>query len=87
MNVLVPFLEHGFEVMVRSRLRGVWVRGEPPVGPAVWAANHHSWWDPFVAHVLVTRAGRRAALVMDDATWRGSASFDSSAWWRPAGYW
>jgi len=47
-------------------MRGVWVRGNPPVGPAVWAANHHSWWDPFVAHALLGLAGRDTGVVMDD---------------------
>jgi 1-acyl-sn-glycerol-3-phosphate acyltransferase len=65
-NLKVRLLRRGFEFMVRTSLRGVWVRGDPPVGRAVWAANHHSWWDPFVAQVMLDRAGRGAALVMDD---------------------
>lgn len=63
---MAAFLGEGLDLMVRAGLRGVWVRGDPPRGPAVWAANHHSWWDPFVAHVLLRRAGREAGLVMDD---------------------
>lgn len=47
-------------------MRGVWVRGDPPAGPAVWAANHHSWWDPFVAHAVLGVAGRDTGVVMDD---------------------
>jgi hypothetical protein len=50
---------------VRSGLAGIWVRGQIPVGPAVLAANHHSWWDPFVAVEVVTRARRRPTLLMD----------------------
>jgi hypothetical protein len=50
---------------VRGGLAGVWVRGRLPAGPAVLAANHHSWWDPFVAVEVVTGAGCRAALLMD----------------------
>lgn len=50
--------------MVRGRLRGVWVRGALPSGPVVWAANHHSWWDPFVADVLVRAGGRTIGVVM-----------------------
>lgn len=50
---------------VRGGLAGIWVRGQVPAGPAVLAANHHSWWDPFVAVEVVTRARRRAVLLMD----------------------
>jgi hypothetical protein len=50
--------------MVRRGLRGVWLRGELPPGPFVWAANHHSWWDPFVASALLDRFGRTACLIM-----------------------
>ncbi len=57
-------LRRGFAGMVRRGLRGVWVRGQPPPGPFVWAANHHSWWDPFVASVLLDRWGRTACLIM-----------------------
>lgn len=53
--------------MAKGRLRGIWVRGSVPRGHAVWAANHHSWWDPFIADVVVTRAGGTTALIMDDA--------------------
>jgi len=36
---------------VRKSLRGVWLRGEmPPCG--VIAANHHSWWDGYLAAEL-----------------------------------
>jgi hypothetical protein len=50
---------------VRGGLAGVWVRGVIPAGPAVLAANHHSWWDPFIALELAARARRRSALLMD----------------------
>jgi 1-acyl-sn-glycerol-3-phosphate acyltransferase len=66
MTVLVPFLRHGFDFMVRSRLRGVWFRGDRPASRSIWAANHHSWWDPFVAHTVLARAGLSGGLVMDD---------------------
>jgi 1-acyl-sn-glycerol-3-phosphate acyltransferase len=57
-------LRHGFGAMARRGLRGVWLRGELPAGPFVWAANHHSWWDPFVAEVVLRSAGRRGCLIM-----------------------
>lgn len=57
--------------MVHARMRGIWVRGDPPSGSSVWAANHHSWWDPFVAHALLGLAGRDTGVVMDDANLAG----------------
>jgi hypothetical protein len=57
-------LRQGFRAMVRRQLRGVWLRGDLPSGPFVWAANHHSWWDPFVAEVVLRSAGRRGCLIM-----------------------
>ncbi|HEU5473314.1 MAG TPA: lysophospholipid acyltransferase family protein [Actinophytocola sp.] len=53
------------EHLVRRGLRGVWLRGRPPAGPFVWAANHHSWWDPFVAAAVVGRLGRAPAVLME----------------------
>ena len=55
-------LLRGFRVMVRRGLRGVWLHGEVPPGPFIWAANHHSWWDPFVAAVLLRRFGHVPCL-------------------------
>jgi 1-acyl-sn-glycerol-3-phosphate acyltransferase len=53
-----------FNRMVRRGLRGVWLRGHVPDGPFVWAANHHSWWDPFLAAAVLGAYGRRGSLVM-----------------------
>jgi 1-acyl-sn-glycerol-3-phosphate acyltransferase len=55
---------------VRGGLAGVWVRGRLPAGPVVWAANHHSWWDPFIAGELLTGAGHRMVLLADVASLR-----------------
>jgi 1-acyl-sn-glycerol-3-phosphate acyltransferase len=55
-----------FGQLVRRNLRGVWVRGELPAGPAVWAANHHSWWDFFVAHAAMRATGRNDLGVLMD---------------------
>lgn len=57
-------LRAGLGRLVQGGLRGVWLRGSLPSGPFVWAANHHSWWDPFVASAVLTRSGRPAALLM-----------------------
>jgi hypothetical protein len=55
---------------VRGGLAGVWVRGRLPAGPVVWAANHHSWWDPFIAGELLAGTGRRMVLLADPANVR-----------------
>jgi hypothetical protein len=55
----------GFEQLVRQGLRGVWLRGELPAGGCVWAANHHSWWDGFLAAAVLRQQRRPAALLMD----------------------
>ena len=52
---------------VRGGLAGLWARGRLPAGPVVWAANHHSWWDPFIAGALLTAAGHRMVLLADVA--------------------
>jgi 1-acyl-sn-glycerol-3-phosphate acyltransferase len=54
-----------FDQLVRGGLRGVWLRGAAPAGGAVWAANHHSWWDGFVANAVLRHLGHHPALVMD----------------------
>jgi hypothetical protein len=61
---LAAVLRRGFVRMVRSGLRGLWVRGTAPPAPFVWAANHHSWWDPFVAAAVLGRRRERASLLM-----------------------
>ncbi len=50
--------------LVQRNLRGVWVRGDLPAGPAVWVSNHHSWWDFFVAVATLRSAGRTDTWVM-----------------------
>lgn len=57
-------MHRALDLVVRAGLRGVWLRGPLPPGPFVWAANHHSWWDPFVAMVLLHRLGRRPSVLM-----------------------
>ncbi len=58
-------LRFGLDRLVRGGVRGVWVRGTLPEGPIVWAANHHSWWDGFVAVSLLRADARDFALLMD----------------------
>jgi len=63
--VSARLLGMGFRQLVRHGLRGVWVRGELPAGSCIWAANHHSWWDGFVAAAVLGELRRPAALLMD----------------------
>src|SRR4051812_9102723 len=60
-----PALSAGFDQLVRRGLRGVWLRGQLPAGGCLWAANHHSWGDGFLASAVLRRQGRPAALLMD----------------------
>lgn len=66
-----------FDQLVRLSLKGVWVRGEIPTGPVVWAMNHHHWWDAFASgSVLRTRGHRPTVLVSD----KNLASFGLLNW-------
>ncbi len=67
---LAAGLRRGFAQLARSGLRGVWLRGDMPAGPFVWAANHHGWWDPFLASVLLDRHGRTPSLIMQQQNLR-----------------
>jgi 1-acyl-sn-glycerol-3-phosphate acyltransferase len=51
---------------LRRGLAGVWGRldGEVPAGGLVVAANHHSWWDGYLALLLARRLRRPLTLVM-----------------------
>ena len=60
-------LEPIASIMVRRQLRGVWTHGRPPAGPGVWAANHHGWWDPFVATALARTWRTRSCVLMEQA--------------------
>lgn len=55
----------GFNQMVRTNLRSVNVRGRLPPAPVIWAGNHHSWWDAFVASTVLRRENHPMTLVMD----------------------
>ena len=62
-----PAMLAALRMTVRGGLAGVWVRGGLPDGPVVWAANHHSWWDPFIAGALLTADGHRMVMLADPA--------------------
>jgi hypothetical protein len=56
-------LRAGLARLVRAGLRGVWRAAAHQDGPFVWAANHHSWWDPFIAFGGTARSGHPACLL------------------------
>lgn len=58
-------LDVGFTQLVRRGLRGIWLRGSLPTVPYIWAANHHSWWDGFVARAVLQEMGTPTSLLMD----------------------
>lgn len=51
--------------MVRRSFRGVWLRGQLPRGGFVWAANHHSWWDAFVACTVLWQQQREITVLVE----------------------
>lgn len=57
-------LSGALQQLVARGLRGVWVRGELPSTSTIWAANHHSWWDGFVAGAVLGSQHRTATLLM-----------------------
>ena len=52
----------------RSAFRGLWVRGQLPVGGGARLvyANHSNWWDGFVLHQLGKAAGWDTYCVMEE---------------------
>ncbi len=56
------------EWKIRSAFRGIWLDGALPEGDegVICYANHSSFWDGFVAHVLAKRAGRDLYAVMEE---------------------
>lgn len=53
---------------LRRGLSGVWVRGDlPAIQPGtVLAANHHSWWDAYLAWLIARRLELPLAALMSD---------------------
>ena len=66
MDPRAAFLRRGFDLIVRRRLRGVWLRGPVPDTGFVWASNHHGWYDAFVAATLLWRKSRDVAVMVSE---------------------
>ena len=56
------------EWKLRGAFRGIWLDGSLPEGDdgLICYANHASFWDGFLAHVLTRRAGRDGYAVMEE---------------------
>lgn len=66
-----------FDQLVRLSLKGVWVRGEIPSGPVVWAMNHHHWWDAFASGSVLRTQGQRPTVLVSN---ENLASFGLLNW-------
>lgn len=65
---------------LRRDLAGVWGVAEaaPPATGCVVVANHHSWWDGYLAWFLARRSRRPFAVLVDGATLRRYPFFERS---------
>jgi 1-acyl-sn-glycerol-3-phosphate acyltransferase len=54
---------------LRRGLAGIWSFEEAPLpsGGAVVVANHHGWWDAYLAWAIADRHGHASGAIMDDA--------------------
>ncbi|GGO38530.1 lysophospholipid acyltransferase family protein [Deinococcus humi] len=59
-----PMLKLNIRRSLRTGLGGVWLRGSLPVGGAVLAPNHHSWWDGYVLREVAWWAGADFRVLM-----------------------
>ena len=66
------------ERSLRRDLAGVWGSAEAaaPVDGCVVVANHHSWWDGYLAWFLARRERRRFGVLVDRATLRRYPFFE-----------
>lgn len=54
-----------WDAFVRRHLRGVWLQGDVPRGPFVWAMNHHHWWDAVAAATALRALGSDPVVFVD----------------------
>lgn len=72
-SLLEPPIAAALPAIMRRALRrglaGIWARAEGPVpdGGAVVVANHHSWWDLYLAWAVADHHGRPSGAIMDAA--------------------
>lgn len=70
--VLTWALGQYVEWKLRKAFRGVWLEGALPAGEegVLCYANHGSFWDGFLAHLLARRSGRDGYAVMEEQNLR-----------------
>lgn len=61
------FVDWLIERSLRGHFRAVYVRGTPPPEPQplILYANHHYWWDGYLAYWLIRSWGRRSLVWME----------------------
>ncbi len=61
------FTDWLIDLSVRRHFRAVYARGEPPPAtkPLILFANHHYWWDGYLAYCLLRAWGRSALVWME----------------------
>ena len=62
--LVAPLLRRSIRSSLRRDLAGVWLRGPLPVGGAVLAPNHHSWWDAYLLGEVAASLGQDCRFLM-----------------------
>lgn len=63
---VAPLLRSSIRGSLRRDLAGVWLRGPVPVGGAVLAPNHHSWWDAYLLGEVAASLGQECRFLMTE---------------------
>jgi len=63
---LLPFI---IQRSLRTRLNAIWAKGDwlsLPASGFIFAINHHSWWDVYLAFLMHKQLKRKLSAIMDD---------------------
>lgn len=53
---------------IRHKLSGIWIQGQWPTTASVIAANHHAWWDGYIAAELAWQHQQEPLLIVQETT-------------------